>query len=479
LVIVQLVGGNDGLNTIVPLDQYSKLAVARNNVLIPESKLLKASGFDTVGFHPAISGLKNLFSEGKLNIIQNVGYPQPNYSHFRSTDIWMSGSDSDKNVPTGWVGRYLNYEYVNYPTGYPNSTMPDPLGIQIGSMLSLGMMGPNTTMGMAISNPNDVFTRTTGISDAAPNTPAGVQLTYMRELAQQTGKYTTVVYNAAQKITNQVSYPTNNELGDQLKVVAKLIAGGLKTRVYIVSLGGFDTHSVQTDRTATDTGVHANLLKKVSEAVDAFVRDCTYLNIEDRVVGLTMSEFGRRIKSNDSQGTDHGAAAPLFLFGKPIKGNKIIGTNPEIPSNVKVDDNLPMQFDFRSIYSTILQDWFCLPQTETDNILMKNFPKLDIFSKPCNAVSVHEVNKSGETLLECYPNPFTNSTNVKFTSDGGQVLLEVFDYYGRNVALVEDRVLSAGDYNVSVNLEHLSAGNYYVRLQNGLNSQVKYIQKVR
>lgn len=480
LVIVQLVGGNDGLNTIVPLDKYSVLNAARGNVLIPESKLLKATGHDTIGFHPAFSGMKNLFAEGKMQIIQNVGYPQQNYSHFRSTDIWMSASDADKTVPSGWTGRYLNYEYSNYPVGYPNTDMPDPLGIQIGGFLSLNLMGPSASMGMAISNPNDVFTKTTGIPDAAPATNAGIQLEYVRQVAQQTGKYTTVVNAAANKVSTQQSYPANNDLAAQLKVVAKLIAGGLKTRVYIVSIGGFDTHSVQTDKTNKETGVHAELLKKTSEAISSFVADCEYLGIADRVLGMTMSEFGRRIKSNDSQGTDHGSAAPVFMFGKPVKGNTILGSNPVIPTQVGVEDNLAMEYDFRSIYSTVLQDWFCLSENTAEQILMKPFSKLDILKNPCSTASIREKNQmAGKAVLQCYPSPFTSSTTVSYYTNGEYLQVELFDYHGHKLLTIADQVVPKGQYEQYLNLEHLAAGNYYVRLINGQNSQVKFIQKVR
>lgn len=478
LVIVQLIGGNDGLNTLVPLDQYANLYKARKNVIIPENKIIKANGFDNIGFHPSISGLKNLFSEGKLQIIQNVGYPDQNYSHFRSTDIWMSGSDSNQYLPSGWAGRYLNHEYTNYPSGYPNSSMPDPLGIQIGSMLSLGMMGPSTSMGMAISNPNDVFTRTTGISDPAPNTPAGEELKYLRELAVQTGKYTSVVFEAAKKVTSQGNYPTDNELAAQLKVVAKLIAGGLKTRVYMVNINGFDTHSNQTDSADTTKGIHANLLKKVSEAIDAFVKDCAFLGIDKRVLGITMSEFGRRILSNDSQGTDHGASAPMFIFGQPVKGNKIIGKNPVISANVKSEDNLPMEFDFRSIYSTVLQDWFCLPEEDAEQILLKKFDKLDILSEPCSTAHVRKINKSGDSYLECYPNPFVQITHVKYYSPGGWVNIEVTDVSGRLVETVVQNIIPKGTFEQDLDLGHLSPGTYLIRFQSGLLHQVKYIQKV-
>jgi uncharacterized protein (DUF1501 family) len=250
LVLIQLNGGNDGLNTVIPLDQYSNLSPVRQNILIPDTQVLPLNGYINTGLHPSMTGMQQLFNNGKLNIIQGVGYPSPNYSHFRSTDIWLTGSDSNEVLATGWGGRYLDYEYPNFPTGFPNTTMPDPLAIQIGSTVSLALQGPNTSMGMAISDPTSFYNLINGVQDPAPNTNAGKELTYIRTVAQQSTLYSSVILDAANNISTQSSsYPVAgaNPLADQLKIVARLIAGGLKTKIYMVNLGGFDTHSSQVD----------------------------------------------------------------------------------------------------------------------------------------------------------------------------------------------------------------------------------------
>ncbi|MGL6269019.1 MAG: DUF1501 domain-containing protein, partial [Chitinophagaceae bacterium] len=257
LVIIQMNGGNDGLNMVIPRDAYSAYYNARTNIAIPENKILSLNGNSKTGLHPAMTGLQSLYNEGKLSIIQSVGYPSPNFSHFRATDIWMSASDSNQVVNSGWAGRYLNEEYANYPNGYPNSTMPDPLAIQIGSVTSLVLQGPASTMGMSITNPTSFYNLVGGIQDPAPATPAGKELTYIRLVAQQTQQYSTVIKNAASLVPQQVTYPANNSLADQLKIVARLVKGGLKTRIYMVSIGGFDTHSLQVNTTDTTTGNHA------------------------------------------------------------------------------------------------------------------------------------------------------------------------------------------------------------------------------
>ncbi|HRS37903.1 MAG TPA: hypothetical protein P5292_01875, partial [Bacteroidia bacterium] len=155
LVLVQLTGGNDGLNTVIPLDQYANLSLARPNILIPDTAVLSLNGITGTGLHPAMGGMQNLFNDGKLAIVQGVSYPSPNFSHFRATDIWLTASDSSQVLNTGWLGRYLNYEYPNFPTGYPNPTMPDPLALQIGTSVSLALQGPTVGMGMTITDPTN------------------------------------------------------------------------------------------------------------------------------------------------------------------------------------------------------------------------------------------------------------------------------------------------------------------------------------
>src|SRR5690606_38885931 len=189
LVLVRLDGGNDGLNTVIPLDQYDTLANVRPHVIIPENEILRLNGRDDVGLHPSMPGLRNLYNEGKLSIIQSVGYPNPNFSHFRATDIWMTGADSDEVLTTGWMGRYLNYEYPNFPVGFPNQDMPDPLSIEIGGTLSLTFQGPATGMGMSVTNPAEFYNLVQGIQAPAPNTPAGEQLRYIRLIANQSNQY--------------------------------------------------------------------------------------------------------------------------------------------------------------------------------------------------------------------------------------------------------------------------------------------------
>lgn len=482
LVLIQLNGGNDGLNTVIPLDQYSAYTNARSNIAIAENSVLKLNGVQGTGLHPAMTGLQQKFNDGKIKIIQSVGYPTPSFSHFRATDIWLSAADSNETLNSGWMGRYLDYEYANYPTGYPNTQMPDPLAIQIGSILSLGLQGPDVNMGMSITDPTNFYNLINGIQDPAPNTAAGKELTYIRTMAKQTNSYATAITNAANKITSQSpAYPApgKNSLADQLKIVARLVAGGLKTKVYMVNLGGFDNHDSQVDVANTSIGVHATLLGKVSEAITAFMEDLKFLSISNRVLGMTFSEFGRRIKSNSSIGTDHGAAAPLFIFGEQVVPG-VLGNNPAIPANVNVNDNIPMQYDFRSIYGSILEEWFCVSSSDVSNILLKNYQSLPLVNPDaCVPMGIHDLNvAAGTSLITNYPNPFGESTSIQFETRGDHTLIQVFDTMGKLVTTLTDQEYAAGTYTLRFESSALPTGTYYARLQNGSFQQVRTMLKI-
>ncbi len=467
LVLVQLNGGNDGLNTVIPLDQYTNLSAARSNILISDTKVLKLKGFEKTGFHPAMSGMLNLFNnESSLNIVQAVGYPNPNFSHFRSTDIWLSGSDSNQYVNSGWIGRYLDDAYQGFPANYPNTDMPDPLAISIGGVVSQALQGPEVNMGMAISDPTSFYNFVDSTTIPNPTTPAEKELAYIRLVAQQTDKYADSIKAAYNKVTTKSTmYATSgNSLSDQLKIVARLVAGGLKTKIFVVSLGGFDTHSSQVSATGgTETGAHADLWSKVSVGISAFMDDCKKLGISDRVAGLTYSEFGRRIASNASLGTDHGAAGPIFVFGTKVN-NTLIGSNPNIPGTVGIADNVNMQFDFRQVYSSTLQQWFGLTKNEALSVMLKDFDTLPIFKDTSGIRNEDNVVMS---VVENYPNPFENFTTIKLKTTGGFTRVVIYDSLGNEVSTLVDKMLAAGTYDLKFEANEMAKGNYYYNIISG------------
>jgi uncharacterized protein (DUF1501 family) len=486
LVIIQMNGGNDGLNTLIPLDQYTNLNIHRANVLIKDTKVLKLNGTANTGIHPAMTALQTMYNEGKVNFVQGVGYPSQNYSHFRSTDIWLSGSDADKYVNSGWMGRYLNAQFPNYPDAYPTVDMPDPLAIQIGALISAGFQGPTPgpgiPMAVSITSDKDFYDLVNGAHSTPGTNAIGKELAYIREVSNQAQTYNTAIKNAALKVTSQSTYPTGNNLADQLKIVAKLIKGGLKTKIYMVNIGGFDTHSTQVDPTDTSLGTHAKLLGQLSEAISAFQKDLKYLNIEDKVIGMTFSEFGRRIISNGSAGTDHGSALPMMFFGTNVQ-NGIIGTNPQIAASFTGNDNLAMQYDFRSVYASVLKQWFCIDDTSLNEILFKNYQTLPILkNSACTTGSISSYQSELEVKrLQCYPNPFGSNDTVKIdiNTSGGEVLIEIYTTEGRLVDTIENKKLQPGVYTYNWKNEQLPSGFYYCRMQNEDYQNVFTLQKVR
>lgn len=484
LVLIQLYGGNDGLNTVIPLDMYPNYYNSRANIAIPQSKVLRLDGTDKSGLHPVMTDMQNIYNNGKLNIVQSVGYENPSFSHFRATDIWMSGDDTQdrfKRIKTGWLGRYLNEEYPGYPDAYPNAEMPDPLAIQISDVPTLTVQGNIFSMGLAINDPNNVYTFANPFSDfPLDNVQANKELAYIRVISEKTKIYSDLISKAYNRASSLAAYP-NTGLAAQLKIVARLIKGGLKTKVYTVTLGGFDTHKKQVNTSDTTTGAHAKLLQDLSGSIAAFQKDMELMNLDDRVLGMTFSEFGRRIKSNASLGTDHGAAAPLFLFGKNVNKG-ILGKSPEIPADIDVVDNSPFQYDFRSIYASVLERWFCVKQPELNTILLKNYQSLPIIKGgPCGLPDdINDVNNASDKLiLKFWPNPYSTSATLQFSSAGGHTMIQQLDATGRLVKILADGNYTAGTYNVDIYNDGLAPGAYFLRLQNNSLQKVISVIKIK
>ena len=425
LVIIQQNGGNDGLNTIFPLDQYANLQNARSNIIIPQNAILPLNNTTTTGMHPALSELRDLYNNGKVCIVQAVSYPNPNFSHFRATDIWFSASDSSQYLDTGWLGRTLDTNYPNYPQAYPNNNMTDPLAIQIGSTLPFSLQGPAVNMGYNVSNPTAILNVVNATTDPAPNNDYGHELSFLRLMKDQSNAYAgriTSSYNAQQ--TQSSLYPASgNTLADQLKIVARLIGGGLKTPVYIVNHPNtHDLHENEVVSGAPTTGTHANNLTILSKAISAFQDDITKMGKANNVTGMTFSEFGRRIKSNASMGTDHGVGAPVIFFGAALNGG-IIGTSPTIPANATVNDQVSMQYNFKWLYSTVMQDWLCLSAPEAQTVLGGNYPKVPIFSNialPLDDIALTGQYYYGQSRLNCRVenNAKYETYTLEFSTDG-------------------------------------------------------------
>ena len=410
LVMINMNGGNDGLNTVIPIDQLSLYNSYRSNIAIPQNQILPLANTPATGLHPSLGGLQQLYNNGKLSIIHSVSYPNPNLSHYRANEIWMTATDSNVYGTSGWAGRYLDDRFQNYPTGYPNAAMPDPLAIQIGYLTSPVLSSSVQSMAVAISNP-DEFAQLIGEGGIAPPSDlpcceAGSLITFIRQQQVLSISYASEIKNAAAAGTTMATYPSNNTVADQLKIVARLIHGGLKTKIYFISQPSYDTHSAQTDATTT-TGTHANLLKTLSDAIAAFQQDLVLQGTEDKVIGMTYSEFGRRVNSNTGRGTDHGQAAPAFVFGSSIK-RKMVGTNPNL-SDLTVASgqyDIKMQTDFRSIYRDILQDWFGITPEKSNQLIYRNFQTISILSDVVKSVQTGNWTDPNTWSVGRVPNSF-------------------------------------------------------------------------
>lgn len=476
LVLVQLNGGNDGLNMLVPIDQYDNLANARSNVILPESSLITLN--DTNGFHPVMTGMADLYNDAKLNILQGVGYPNQNRSHFRSTDIWSTGSAADEFLTSGWLGRYFDNKFPGYPEDYPNGDCPDPFAMTIGSQVSATCQGLSGNFSLAVTNPSNLGQLPVGQEGMAdPNSCYAVEINYIRTTISQSNAYATVISSAADNGNTLANYPDNNGLADQLKIVAQLISGGLQTKVYIVSLGGFDTHANQVMTGDVTNGDHANLLQRLSSAVAAFQEDLRLLDLEKRVVGMTFSEFGRRIKSNAAFGTDHGSAAPLMVFGSCVNGG-FLGDNPEISNNVGNQEGVAMQYDFRSVYGSLLMDWFEVEETEVRSLLYQDFQYIPILQL-CESVATEDPVINPDNLdVSCHPNPFQDWITLTFTTKKEWARVSIFDAIGSEIRVLAEQEFSEGEHRIQFEGRVLAAGIYFCRVVTRERQKTKRIVKL-
>jgi uncharacterized protein (DUF1501 family) len=353
LVVIQLGGGNDGLNTVVPYADKTYYSL-RPTLAIAQGDVLPMSS--AVGLHPSLAALKPLYDSGGMAIVQGVGYPNPNRSHFRSTDIWTT-AEPDSNGTTGWLGRYIDAQCCG--SAAPNQTENDLEGIQFGNNLSKALWTQQAMVPAVGSleqfrlatDPHYPSTHDARVNvfrqiySQQPGTDAyeGL-LTHAGLTALDTSDVLTKVA-AGYKTT--VKYG-NDPFSQGLRQVAQLINADLGTRVYYVSLGSFDTH-------ANERRVQDALLKTLADGVAAFNQDLQAIGKADQVAMMTFSEFGRRVKENAGNGTDHGTAAPMFLLGSKLKG----GLYGNSPSLIDLDANGDLKFaiDFRQVYATLLQDW--------------------------------------------------------------------------------------------------------------------------
>jgi uncharacterized protein (DUF1501 family) len=390
LVVLQMAGGNDGLNTVVPFsnDYYHN---ARPRLAIAPTAVLKIN--DSIGLHPSLTGFKSLYDGGNLALVQGVGYPNPNRSHFRSTEIWQTASDSERFEKYGWIGKYFDNACPGcdptvgvsignqMPQAFASKT---PTGVSLQNPQSYrfisGANGGNTSEQSyrKLNSPDpdpsmDAHAGDTGadansggtigaISGSAPHT--GSALDFLERTAMDAQVSSDKILAVSSKVANQATYP-QSPLGNSLSLVARLIGGGLPTRIYYVSQGGYDTHTNQIN-------TQQRLLQELGDSVKAFTDDMKAQGNMGRVLVMTFSEFGRRVAENANAGTDHGAAAPMFVVGDKVRSG-LLGRYPSLAPEDLLEGDVRYNVDFRSVYAGILEGWLKTPSAP---ILGRHFQPL-------------------------------------------------------------------------------------------------------
>lgn len=491
IILIDLAGGNDGLNTLIPLNVYSDYVNMRPTIHVPSSAALHLSHVDStllgtnqdLALHPSLSGLYNLFDQNQLRIIQSVGYPSANKSHFASIDIYNTGNDGNNwnnGQNSGWIGRFIENHYNDIlPTNYP-------MGIQIGSRnTSLGFHGENEH-GLAINlsgqDSENFYSVLSGLSgeypSEFPDSHYGTELQYIVDTDAFSNVYAQSISNSFNNGSNfsGSNYP-DTDLANQLKTVARLIRGGIQTKVYLVRLGGFDTHSNQVQAQGDLQGKHYNLLDELSTAIEAFMQDVNSDNIGEDIVGITISEFGRKAQENGSLGTDHGEVAPVFVFGKPVESG-ISGVNVDF-SEATQSNNFQIQtvqYDYRQTLATLMQDFLgagidnvnatfidnttnvSFTEQKIQNLLKSNY----VVPESCWNESLGIENSFKKNWF-VYPNPFKTHIDLKsltayYDQSTSYILVNQFGQ------IVQQGTLKFINESARIHLPNVNTGLYILTL---------------
>lgn len=499
IVLIQLAGANDGLNTIVPLNQYDTYATLRPNIKL--NNIGSSNGMinldstlaltNQVGLHPSLIGFKNLYDKGFMRIIQGVGYPSQDKSHFKSTDLWLTGGDgtlANNYFDSGWIGRFLE----NYYTGFLNSNFP--LGIQLGSSdNSLGFHGViehGMSLNISGQDLSGFYSVINGLGGTPPtNIPDseyGDLIQYIINNDASTNSYAQTITNSFNSGSNSLTYP-NTSLSNQLKTVARFISGGLQTKVYLVKVGGFDTHDMQVAaNNTTHLGSHATLLTQISEAINSFITDLNNQNMGNDVVAVTFSEFGRKAGENASLGTDHGEIAPMFVFGNAINPG-ISGTNINLSEAVSTNNYQvrTVQHDYRRVFSTVLQDWFGTSNKTLDltfynhttntgfsnNKIADLIKAQNVVNSTCyndNLLSTNENQNIYEVIV--YPNPVSELITISSPNNNDVHTVSIYSIDGKFIGKYKNPLVNG---QFSINIENLSVGFYNLKIEtnNGVFSK--------
>ncbi len=485
LILIRLSGGNDGLSTVIPIEQYDTYANARPNIYIPESKILKLT--DEFGIPTYMNSLESMWGNGQFKAVHGVGYENQSLSHFTGSDIYANTdltTTGFDGLNTGWMGRYFENIYPDYLVNPPAA----PAAIQIGNFGSLVFQGEETNYAFVTSNINQLEEiAESGVQYSLDDSlfnecMYGDQLKFLRGVANTTYEYSGLIHEAYERGQNQVEYQENG-FARQLALLARLIKGNLGTKVYMISMGGFDTHGNQ-------PLAHERLMSNLSIAINNFYEDIAFTQQDDKVLSMTFSEFGRRIFENGSNGTDHGKAAPTLFFGSGLDGSAFVGEHPSL-ENPNGRGNLEYTMDFRDLYATVLAEWLCVPIPLVEQHLLGHAYSPVNLGFNCSGVEFPDVAYSDDPptpptmpddelvaedptqeLLDAIEHrPFypTSSTphiylEMPFTA---HVDIQLYNILGQNVGTVYNEIMGEGSAEINIRERlpnHLSTGKYIYRI---------------
>ena len=484
LILIRLSGGNDGLSTVIPIEQYDSYANARPNIYIPESKVLKLT--DEYGVPSYMKALQPMWGDGQFKAVHGVGYEGQSLSHFTGSDIFANTdltSNGFQGLNTGWMGRHFENIYPDYLINPPAA----PAAIQIGQFGNLVFQGEETNYAFVTSNIDQLEEiAESGLQYSLDDTlfgdcMYGDQLKFLRGVANTTYEYSGLIHEAYERGQNQVEYQENG-FARQLALLARLIKGNLGTKVYMISMGGFDTHGNQ-------PLAHERLMTNLSVAIDNFYDDLGFTQQDDKVLSMTFSEFGRRIFENGSNGTDHGKAAPTLFFGSGLNGSAFVGDHPTL-DNPDGRGNLEYTMDFRDLYATVLAEWLCVDIPLVEQHLL-NHPYTPVnLGFNCSGIDFPDIVYSdGMPTLPTQPEPTeptpfdpelleaivhkpfypTDSTphiylEMPFSA---HVDIQLYNILGQNVGTVFNEMMFEGSTEINIRERmpsHLSTGKYIYRI---------------
>ena len=456
LVLIRLKGGNDGLNTVVPLYDYDTYASQRPSIRIPQNNLFNLSS--DFGMPNYMNALQSLWGDGKLKVVHGVGYNNQDLSHFRSADIWASAEDEEYK-DTGVLGRYFENTYPDFLTNLPEI----PPAIQIGSIGNLIFDGSDTNYAFSVSNPDQLEKIAENGSlhslKDLPGCTYGDQLRFMRSVANTTFTFAEVINKAYKNSGNSVDYG-EADLAKQLAIISRMIKGNLGTKIYLVTIDGFDTHADQKND-------HQTLVTDLADSVATFYKDLANAGLEDKVLSMTFSEFGRRIFENGSQGTDHGAAAPALLFGPALGDNGFIGNHPDL-SDPEGPGNLKASVDFRQLYATVLKDWLCIEDSLVDAVLLEGtYESLSLGFNCTRTLTTQEIPLHVSSFSHITTYQFDKTYLEITTKNTAHCEITLFDVTGRELGILHNGLLTPGTLKIDVKntvKTPLITGHYIYRI---------------